>query len=94
MPIFDDEQSRLKLSLNDIDGEAIIVPNFTLYGRNKKGRSLDYTYSLGFEQSQELFEKLKKQLTDINSKVYFGEFGAYMQIESVVDGPVNLVLEY
>ena len=91
LPLFDDKNWKISLSVDDIKGELIIVPNFTLCGRNKKGNSLDYSKALSFKQWKELYNYLKSLFKD--KPVYFGEFGSYMEIESVVIWPINLALE-
>ena len=91
LPFFSDSNWKISLSLEDIKWELIIVPNFTLCGRNKKGVSLDYSKALHFEKSKQLYSYLKDKFEW--KPVYFGEFGSYMEIESVIIWPVNLILE-
>ncbi len=93
LPLFDDNQWRIKLSLKDIDGEMLLVPNFTLYGRNKKGASIDYTYSAPFAQAQKIFNQLYELYNNIYNKVEKWVFGSYMKIDQEVDWPVNFILE-
>ncbi len=91
LPIFDDQSWKISLSLENIKGELIVVPNFTLCGRNKKWTSLDYSKALSFKRGQQLYDYLKTLLKD--KPVHFGEFWSYMEIESVVAWPVNLILD-
>ena len=91
-PLFDDNEWKIKLSIQDIKWEILLIPNFTLYGRNKKWVSIDYTYSAPFNIAKNIFDNIYKFLsTKINVKKVI--FGSYMKIQSEVDGPVNFVYE-
>jgi len=93
LPIFENHEGKLKLSLADIDGEAIIVPNFTLCGSNKKWRAIDYSKWASFVEGKKLREILRTYFEG-SDKVQFWVFGSYMQIWSLADGPVNLDIDF
>ena len=92
--IFEDENGKMNLSLMDIEGELLIVPNFTLYGDARKGRRPGYSGGAAPEIATELFDKLcaKAQTLGIK-KVATGVFQADMKVALVNDGPVTLLLD-
>ena len=92
--IFEDENGKMNLSLMDIEGELLIVPNFTLYGDARKGRRPGYSGGAAPELANELFSKLcaKAQTLGIK-KVAQGQFQADMKVALVNDGPVTLLLD-
>ena len=91
--IFDDENGKLNLSVKDINGELLIVSNFTIYGNTRKGRRPSYTNSAPASEAKEIYNLFVKRLekTGIGSET--GEFGQYMRIVSENDGPVNLIID-
>lgn len=93
--IFENEEKKLKNSLQWISGDILIVSNFTLYGKNKKGNQLDFTDAWWFSSSKDLYDTYVSWIKENYRwwSVTTWEFGAYMEIESRVDGPVNVVLE-
>ena len=93
VPLFEDENGKIKRNLKDIDWEILLVPNFTLAGRNKKGNSIDYTNAENFEKAKELFEDLYLFLKDKVRNIAKWCFWEYMKIQSEVDGPVNIILD-
>ena len=92
--VFEDENGKMNLSLMDIEGELLIVPNFTLYGDARKGRRPGYSGGAAPELASELFDKLcaKAQTLGIK-KVATGVFQADMKVALVNDGPVTLLLD-
>lgn len=90
--IFDDENGKLNLSVQDVKGELLIVSNFTIYGNTKKGRRPSYTDSAKANEAQEIYNLFLQKLKDTNIRFETGEFGQYMRIVSENDGPVNLIL--
>ena len=91
--IFDDENGKLNLSVQDIAGELLIVSNFTVYGNTVKGRRPSYTASASAEKAKEVYDLFLENLTERNIPFSSGEFQEYMEIEAVNDGPVNLIIE-
>lgn len=91
--IFDDSAGKLNLSVNDIDGEILIVPNFTLYADASRGRRPDFIKSLKAEESKPLFEETVEAFRNKYNKVSCGVFGANMQVNLVNDGPLTIIIE-
>lgn len=92
--IFDDENGIMNLSLNQIDGEIIVVSQFTLHASTKKGNRPSYIKSAKPEISIPLYEKFISKLeSDFGKKVKTGEFGAMMEVELINDGPVTIWMD-
>ncbi|HUG42138.1 MAG TPA: D-aminoacyl-tRNA deacylase [Longimicrobiales bacterium] len=92
--IFPDPDGRMNLSLDDIDGSALVVSQFTLYGDARKGRRPSFTDAAPPELAIPLYERFLALLGDrLPGRVESGEFGAMMDVELVNDGPVTLVLD-
>ena len=91
--IFDDENGKLNLSVKDINGNLLIVSNFTIYGNTKKGRRPNYTDSAPASEAYEIYNLFVKKLEQTGIRFETGEFGQYMRIVSENDGPVNLIID-
>ena len=91
--IFDDENGKLNLSLEDINGELLVVSNFTIYGNTKKGRRPSYTNSAPAEKAKEVYDMFLLKLSEKGINYQTGQFQQYMRIISESDGPVNLIIE-
>lgn len=92
--IFEDENGKMNLSLLDIDGELLIVPNFTLYGDSRKGRRPGYSSGAAPDVAAGLFERLCEKAKEMPiKKVATGQFQADMKVALVNDGPVTLLLD-
>lgn len=91
--IFDDENGKLNLSLEDINGELLVVSNFTIYGNTKKGRRPSYTNSASAEKAKEVYDIFLLKLSEKGINYQTGQFQQYMRIISESDGPVNLIVE-
>ena len=91
--IFDDESAKLNLSVKDINGNLLIVSNFTIYGNTKKGRRPSYTDSAPASEAYEIYNLFVKKLEQTGIRFETGEFGQYMRIVSENDGPVNLIID-
>jgi len=92
--IFTDENGKMNLSLKDIDGELLVVPNFTLYGDARKGRRPGFSDACPIEKANGLFENfMKKAEKQGLKKVKSGIFQADMKVELLNDGPVTILLD-
>ncbi len=93
--IFPDEKGRFHFSVKDIQGEVLLVPQFTLYGDLKKGRRPDFFSALEPHVASPLFDQFVEIFREIPeiSTVATGVFGAYMKVSLENDGPVTLLLE-
>ena len=91
--IFEDETGKMKRGLTDVGGELLIVSQFTLYGNCKKGRRPEFLSAARPEVAIPLYEKFVQLCRDKGLHVETGEFGAYMQVESLNDGPVTLIVD-
>lgn len=91
--IFEDENEKMNRSLEDVKGQLLIVSQFTLYGNCKKGRRPEFLAAARPEVAIPLYEKFVQLCRDKGFHTETGEFGAYMQVESLNDGPVTLVVD-
>ena len=93
LKIFDDESGKLNLSVKNMNGNLLIVSNFTIYGNTKKGRRPSYTDSAPASEAYEIYNLFVKKLEQTGIRFETGEFGQYMRIVSENDGPVNLIID-
>jgi D-aminoacyl-tRNA deacylase len=94
MRIFADSQGLMNRSIMDVDGEIIVVSQFTLYGDAQKGNRPSFIKAAKPETAIPIYEKLITQLSyDTGKQIQTGQFGADMQVSLVNDGPVTIVLE-
>jgi D-tyrosyl-tRNA(Tyr) deacylase len=91
--IFGDHQGKMNLSLLDVQGQAIVVSQFTLYADTRKGRRPSFTDAALPEVARPLVEYFAKLLRQQGVPTQTGEFGAHMLVEIANDGPVTLWLE-
>lgn len=92
--IFPNEAGKMDLSLNDIQGEALVVSQFTLYGDCSKGRRPNFTQAARPDAAERLYEEFCAELNRAGAaRVATGQFGAMMQVSLTNDGPVTLILE-
>ena len=92
--IFQDEKGVMNKSITDVDGEIIVVSQFTLYAKTKKGNRPSYIKAARPEQAIPLYEQFKKDLSEaIGSQVQSGEFGADMKVSLINDGPVTIIID-
>jgi D-aminoacyl-tRNA deacylase len=86
--VFEDADGRMNLSVREVEGEILVVSQFTLYGDSRKGNRPSYVEAAPPEEAEPLYERVRHALG-----AQGGEFGARMEISLVNDGPVTLVLE-
>ncbi len=91
--IFEDENGKMNQGLESVDGQVLVVSQFTLYGNCRKGRRPDFLAAARPEVAIPLYEKFIQLIRDKGIHVETGEFGAEMLVESVNDGPVTLVVD-
>lgn len=92
--IFGDENDVMNLSLKDIEGEMIVVSQFTLHALTKKGNRPSYIKAAKPEIAIPLYESFVKQMeTELGKKVQTGEFGADMKVALINDGPVTIIID-
>ena len=91
--IFEDENEKMNRSLEDVGGQVLVVSQFTLYGNCKKGRRPEFLAAARPELAVPLYEKFVALCRDKGFLVETGEFGASMEVESVNDGPVTLIVD-
>ena len=92
--IFDDENGVMNLSIQDIDGEALVISQFTLHAKVKKGNRPSYIKAAKPDIAIPLYNQFVGALNQLISKeIQTGEFGAYMQISLVNDGPVTIFID-
>lgn len=92
--IFDDEQGVMNRSLIDIDGEILVISQFTLHAETRKGNRPSYIKAARPEQAIPLYEQFIKSLEKLTGKeVKAGWFGAHMEVKLVNDGPVTIIID-
>ncbi|WP_238884961.1 D-aminoacyl-tRNA deacylase [Clostridium sp. YIM B02551] len=91
--IFSDSDDKMNLSLKDVEGEILIISQFTLYGDCRKGRRPSFINALGGKEAIGIYEKVIEAFKEEGIIVETGEFGADMEVEIINDGPVTLLLE-
>ena len=92
--VFADSEGRMNLSVEDVDGEILIVSQFTLYGDVRRGRRPSFTRAAPPELAEPLIAQMVSLFRDRGLNVGEGVFGARMEVELVNDGPVTLALEF
>ena len=93
MRIFEDENGKMNLSVQDVGGEVLLVSQFTLYGDATKGNRPSFTLAARPELAEPLYEYTAQELSSYGVTVKKGVFGADMKIEQFNDGPVTILLE-
>ena len=91
--IFTDEEDKMNLGLDAVDGQVLVVSQFTLYGNCRKGRRPSFAEAAGPELGEQLYEQFLSICQELGYPPQHGRFGADMQVESINDGPVTLILD-
>lgn len=93
MRIFDDENGKTNLALADVDGELLLVSQFTLYANCKKGNRPSFINAGAPDMANEMYEYIIKKCREMVKVVETGEFGADMKVKLENDGPFTIVLD-
>jgi D-aminoacyl-tRNA deacylase len=92
--IFDDDNKVPNISVKEIDGDILLVSQFTLHAATKKGNRPSYIKASKLDVAIPLYEKMITQLeSDLGKKIFTGEFGADMKVELLNDGPVTIIID-
>lgn len=91
--IFQDQAYKMNLSVQDIEGELLVVSQFTLYGDVRKGRRPSFTDSAPPKLAEDLYKRFIARLKQSGLKIEQGIFGADMKIDLINDGPVTILLD-
>jgi D-tyrosyl-tRNA(Tyr) deacylase len=91
--IFEDDEGKLNRSLRDLNGELMLVSQFTLLADTRKGRRPSFASAARPEQAVPLYEHMVRRARDQGVTVATGRFGARMRVELVNEGPVTIILD-
>ncbi len=91
--LFEDADGKINLGLDEVGGEIMVVSQFTLYGNCRKGRRPEFLNAARPELAIPLYEKFVALVREKGIHVETGEFGAYMEVDSVNDGPFTLIVD-
>lgn len=91
--IFEDENGKTNLSLNDVNGELLLISQFTLYADCKKGNRPSFIRAGKPDMANEMYEYILKKCREVIPVVEKGVFGAHMHISLVNDGPFTILLD-
>jgi D-tyrosyl-tRNA(Tyr) deacylase len=94
MRIFGDEDDKMNLSLRDVNGDILVISQFTLHANTKKGNRPSFIKAAKPDVAIPLYEKFLNYMElTIGKKVFSGEFGANMTVDLVNDGPVTIIID-
>ena len=91
--IFEDNDNKMNYSVKDINGEILLVSQFTLYANTKNGNRPSFTDSMNYNEAKKMYEIFINKLKDTGISFKIGEFGADMKVELINDGPVTILID-
>lgn len=91
--IFEDENEKMNLSLTDVNGELLVVSQFTLYGDVKKGKRPSFSKSADPKLAIDLYKQFIEKCIEKGTKTEHGTFGAHMNVSLINDGPVTILID-
>tara|TARA_Y100000385_G_scaffold142760_1_gene148078 strand:+ start:361 stop:813 length:453 start_codon:yes stop_codon:yes gene_type:complete len=92
--VFNDSNNMMNISLKDSDGSAIVVSQFTLHAKIRKGNRPSYVKAANSDVAKSLYEQFINQFeVDLEKKVQSGKFGANMKLTLTNDGPVTIIID-
>ena len=92
--IFSDSQKKMNNSILDVNGDIIVVSQFTLHAKTKKGNRPSYIRAANTDKANFLYKQFKNDLSNITSKeILSGKFGADMKVTIINDGPVTIIID-
>ena len=91
--VFEDENGKMNRSLEDVQGQVLVVSQFTLYGNCRKGRRPSFTEAAPPDLGNRMYEQFLADCAALGFPPQHGRFGADMKVASVNDGPVTLILD-
>ena len=91
--VFSDDAGKMNLSLRDVEGGLLLVPQFTLAANTRKGRRPSFASAASPEQGEAVFDAMITAAGDAHPIVEVGRFGADMQVHLINDGPVSFILD-
>ncbi len=92
--IFQDAEGKMNLSIQDVQGDVIVVSQFTLHASTKKGNRPSFIRAARPEKAEQLYEQFSRELNSkIGGDVKQGQFGAMMDIELINEGPVTIFID-
>ncbi len=90
--VFEDTEGKMNLSLAEVGGGALLIPNFTVCGDASKGRRPSFEGAAAFDDGKRLFERFVAFCRESGLRIEVGEFGADMEVRVMNDGPVTLII--
>jgi D-tyrosyl-tRNA(Tyr) deacylase len=93
MRLMRDESDKMNLAVPDVNGEFLVVSQFTLYADTSGGNRPSFVNAMAPEEARELYEYFVAELRKLGATVKTGSFGNYMKINAELDGPVTILVE-